>query len=61
MAHPQRLKILTYLCEGEKTVTQLQDYCNISQSNVSQFLNKMRSHKLVDFRRESKDTTNKEN
>lgn len=53
IAHPQRLKILCALATGEKTVSQLEDYCGASQSSVSQYLAKMKSEGLVSFRRES--------
>lgn len=52
IAHPQRLKILCCLAEGEKTVSQLQDYCGASQSSVSQYLNKMKLEGLLSSQRE---------
>lgn len=53
LSHPQRLMILCFLSEGEKTVGELQELCSISQSNVSQFLNRMKREGLVGSRREA--------
>lgn len=53
IAHPQRLKILCSLSEGEKTVSQLEAYCGASQSSVSQYLGKMKSEGLLSSRREA--------
>ena len=47
LAHPQRLLILCTLAEGEKTVGEIEDACDASQSAVSQFLNRMRLEGLV--------------
>lgn len=52
IAHPQRLKILCCLAEGEKTVYELEQYCGASQSAVSQFLSKMKLEKLLSSRKE---------
>ena len=53
VAHPQRLKILCSLSEGEQTVSQLEAYSEASQSSVSQYLNKMKSEGLLTSRREA--------
>ncbi|MNL55651.1 Biofilm growth-associated repressor [compost metagenome] len=53
IAHPQRLKILCSLAEGEKSVSQLEAYCEASQSSVSQYLGKMKSEGLLSSRREA--------
>ncbi len=53
VAHPQRLKILCSLSEGEQTVSQLETYCGASQSSVSQYLSKMKSEGLLTSRREA--------
>lgn len=53
IAHPQRLKILCRLAEGECTVSELEDYCGASQSSVSQYLGKMKSEGLLSARREA--------
>ncbi len=42
-----RLKILTNLLEGKKTVTELSELADISQSAISHQLNKLRMLKLV--------------
>ncbi len=47
LAHPQRLMILCYLSDGEKTVGEIEQACDASQSAVSQFLNRMRLEGLV--------------
>ncbi|MEK6625882.1 MAG: metalloregulator ArsR/SmtB family transcription factor [Bdellovibrionota bacterium] len=52
MAHPQRLMIMCYLADSEKTVSELVDLCNISQSQISQFLNRMQREKLLQVRKE---------
>jgi len=52
IAHPQRLMIMCYLSEGEKNVSELLDLCDISQSQLSQFLTRMSREKLLNCRRE---------
>lgn len=52
LAHPVRLKVLCHTMEGEKTVNELTEFCEISQSGMSQFLARMKSDGLVDSRRE---------
>ncbi len=47
LAHPQRLMILCYLSDGEKTVGEIEQACDASQSAVSQFLNRMRLEGLI--------------
>lgn len=47
LAHPQRLLILCTLASGEKTVSEIEQACDASQSAVSQFLNRMRLEGLV--------------
>ena len=42
LAHPKRFLILCKLREGPKTVGDLEKYCTIGQSQLSQFLIKMR-------------------
>lgn len=55
VAHPQRLMVLCHLSEGEKNVSELQDLCEgISQSQLSQFLNRMQREGLLEHRREGK-------
>ncbi len=47
LSHPGRLLILGYLLEGPKTVTELQPLCRLSQSQLSQFLSRMKLEGLV--------------
>ena len=54
LAHPQRLLILGHLTQGPKTVSQLQDLCQISQSQLSQFLGRMKSEGLVACQRQGR-------
>ena len=54
LAHPRRLQLLCFLSGGARTVTELQTVCGISQSQLSQFLQRMKSEGLVESRRESK-------
>lgn len=52
ISHPQRLLIMCYLVEGEKNVTEILELCDISQSQLSQFLNRMQREKLLQVRKE---------
>tara|TARA_R100000656_G_scaffold92991_1_gene67376 strand:+ start:358 stop:660 length:303 start_codon:yes stop_codon:yes gene_type:complete len=52
LAHPQRLMITCHLAEGEKTVSELQELCAISQSQLSQFLGRLSREGLISSRRE---------
>lgn len=54
LSHPQRLMILGHLIQGEKTVTQLQELCEISQSQLSQFLSRMKLEHLVTCERKGR-------
>jgi DNA-binding transcriptional ArsR family regulator len=54
LAHPQRLQLLCHLSEHERTVGQLEELCGASQSQISQFLQRMKSEGLVAARREGK-------
>jgi DNA-binding transcriptional ArsR family regulator len=47
-----RLMLACQLAEGEKSVSELQEFVGISQSAVSQHLALLRQHKLVATRRE---------
>lgn len=53
VAHPQRLKILCCLADGEQSVSQLETYSGSSQSSVSQYLNKMKTEGLLSSRRDA--------
>jgi DNA-binding transcriptional ArsR family regulator len=52
LSHPVRLKILCQVIDGEKSVNELTEFCEISQSAMSQFLNRMRAEGIVTSRRE---------
>jgi ArsR family transcriptional regulator len=54
LSHPQRLMIMSHLVSGEKTVSELIELCEISQSQISQFLNRMKAEGLLTCRREGK-------
>lgn len=54
LAHPQRLQLLCHLSMGEKTVSELEVLCGVSQSQLSQFLQRMKAEDLVSARREGK-------
>ena len=54
MSHPQRLLILGHLLAGEKTVGELEEICDISQSQLSQFLSRMKLEGLLDSRKEGR-------
>jgi DNA-binding transcriptional ArsR family regulator len=54
MAHPTRLMICCLLIENELSVGQINEtFTNVSQSVVSQHLNKLKKTNLVQTRRES--------
>lgn len=54
LAHPKRLRLLCLLSAGEKSVSDLEALCETSQSQLSQFLQRMRSEGLVSARRDGK-------
>lgn len=54
LAHPQRLQVLCHLSMGEKTVSHLESLCGVSQSQLSQFLQRMKAEGLVSSRRDGK-------
>lgn len=49
-----RLKILTKLLDGESTVSDIADECNLTISNTSHQLRALREAKLVKSRKEGK-------
>ena len=53
LANVNRLMILCILCEGELSVTELNELVDISQSALSQHLAKLRDDDIVKTRRES--------
>jgi DNA-binding transcriptional ArsR family regulator len=54
LSHPQRLLVLGLLSLGEKSVSELQAICEISQSQLSQFLNRMKAEGLINCERRGK-------
>jgi DNA-binding transcriptional ArsR family regulator len=52
LGHPLRLRLLEALEHGEMTVSDLQEYANMSQAAVSQQLGILRGRGVVDFRRD---------
>lgn len=55
LANTTRLQLLICLSEGEKNVSQLIGKCGLSQSAVSQHLEKLRKAGLVATRRDGKE------
>lgn len=53
LGHKDRLMILCHLVPGEKSVGELAQLLNISQSPLSQHLARMRQEELVKTRREA--------
>jgi DNA-binding transcriptional ArsR family regulator len=54
LSHPQRLLILGHLLEGSKTVGELVDLCEASQSQMSQFLIRMKFEGLISSEKDGK-------
>ena len=54
LAHESRLLILCLLCEGEKTVTDLEGLLSLRQASVSQHLARLRFDGLVQAKRNGK-------
>jgi len=53
LANRQRLMILCYLAEGEKSVSRLQELLGMEQSSISQHLAKLRKQGMITARRNS--------
>lgn len=49
IAHPARIAIMEELSKGVKCVTDLQDFLDISQSNISQHLSALRHAGVIDY------------
>ena len=49
IAHPVRVKILDELIKGVKCVSDLEEFLDISQPNVSQHLSLLRRYGLIDY------------
>ena len=54
LSHPQRLLILGHLLEGSKTVGELVERCDASQSQMSQFLTRMKLEGLVNSEKDGR-------
>lgn len=54
LSHPQRLMILGHLTQGSKSVSELVGLCAISQSQLSQFLGRMKAEGLIESERQGK-------
>jgi ArsR family transcriptional regulator len=52
VGHPDRLRILEFLEDGEKAVGEIQDCLDLPQAIVSQHLAKMRGWDIVESRRD---------
>jgi len=52
LSHPVRLKVLCCLMEREQGVNDLAEFCEVSQSGMSQFLKRMKAEGVLDSRRE---------
>jgi ArsR family transcriptional regulator len=49
IAHPVRIKILDELIRGVKCVSDLEEFLEISQPNVSQHLSILRTYGVIDY------------
>lgn len=49
IAHPVRVQILQELANGVKCVSDLEDFLDLRQPNVSQHLSLLRSHGVIDY------------
>ncbi len=49
IGHPVRLRILRELTKGVKCVSDLEEFLEISQPNISQHLALLRHHGLIDY------------
>lgn len=52
LSHPVRLKILCCVLQKECGVNELAQFCDVSQSAMSQFLKRMKTEGLLQSRRE---------
>jgi DNA-binding transcriptional ArsR family regulator len=52
LSHPTRLKVLCQVIDQERSVNELTEFCGISQSAMSQFLNRMKAEGIVSSRRD---------
>jgi DNA-binding transcriptional ArsR family regulator len=54
LSHPQRIRIIEELRDGERDVKSIQAALGISHSGVSQHLMQLRAHRLVSERRDGR-------
>ncbi len=54
LAHPRRLQLLCHLSDEPRTVGELESLCEISQSQASQFLLRLKKEGLLASEREGK-------
>jgi ArsR family transcriptional regulator len=52
LSHPVRLKILCCVLEQEQGVNDLAEFCEVSQSAMSQFLKRMKAEGVLTSRRD---------
>ena len=52
LSHKQRLMILCHLSEGEKTVGEFHELCDLSNSYTYQFLNRMKREGILSASKE---------
>ena len=55
LAHPHRLKMVELLEQGRKTVGQLAGMLDLAPSAVSQHLNQMRAHGILEVERQGRE------
>ena len=56
LAHPTRIKILTYLADGEKCVKEIWQELGIPQPTVSQHINILKNAGIITFRKDGAKT-----
>jgi ArsR family transcriptional regulator len=49
IAHPVRIKILEELAKGVKCVSDLTEFLEVSQPNISQHLALLRNYRIIDY------------
>ncbi len=54
LGHPDRLRLLCVILDGEKTVGEIEHHVGASQSSISQHLAKLRSQDIVTCRRDGR-------
>lgn len=54
LSHPKRLLILCFLTNREYSVHELEELCNIGQSQLSQFLRRMELEGILESRKEGR-------